>query len=327
MEIKKVEFIAVILAVAFLFFVLYNSGTDIENDTNGYEDNGEDIIPSGNESTEPEEIEYDDSFSVSQRSLGLDHEYIQYEILFHEDDTIKVDISMTYEANSFENLFYLVYLSDGRKELTYKTFLQHEPTAKIDITNARKRFSFLHTPSSNERSFSKTFSVNENDTWYLTIVVYKSGTETIEVSLKSRESSLEMISSETGDTMEYFTTQDADFSGRFLRRYRGVSIFGLGYASGKVTKTITTTEGSLFYCNVNNFIDADIIVTHPNGKTYQHASKKVGKFMQNNTHYFEGTSTAGDWIFNIDVKSFPKKASASLFYIDINPHGDMNFTP
>ena len=272
---------------------------------------------------EPEPEIFDGLVTVSQSNLQLDNEYIQYKIVFHDSDTIDVKIYMHYEVKTLNNLFYLVYLADGKDELTYRTFLRHEPVGIIDIT-LRKHRKILPKTSSDETTFDRTFHVERDDTWYLTVAIYKSMNETIEISLSSDNATMEITILERGDKLGYFTVQDGDFSGKFLSRYRGISSFGLGYSRCCVTKTIEFKEGTLFYCNIDRFLDGGLIVTQPSGKSYQYASKKVGKLIQENTHYYEGMRITGEWTFLIKGIGFPCKFTASVFYVDTDPYGDIN---
>jgi len=272
---------------------------------------------------EPEPEIFDGLLIVSQSNLQLDNEYIQYKILFHNSDTIDVKIRMHYEVKTLDNLFYLVYLADGKDELTYKTFLRHEPVGMIDITLG-KHIKILPKASSDENTFDRTFHVEKNDIWYLTVAVYKSMNETIEISLNSDNATMEATILGRGNRLGYFTVQDGDFSGKILSRYRGISIFGLGYSRCHVTKTIKFEKGTLFYSNIDRFLDATLIVTQPNGKSYQHATKKVGKLIQENTHHYEGMRITGEWTFLIKGIGFPCKLTASVFYVDVDPYGDIN---
>jgi len=263
---------------------------------------------------------YDSIITVSQNDLKLDNEYAQYKIIFHGKDTIDVNIDMSYSVNTLDNLFYVVYLADGIRELTYKTFLRHEPTGRFDISFWNLHKKVMSKPTNESKTFDKTFQVRNNDVWYLTVVVYKSMGETIEVSLTSDNSTMEVVSSSGGNEMGYYTVQDGDFFGRC----RGMSIFGLGWSRCNVHRSITFKKGTLFYYNVDNFLDSSLLATQPNGKTYAYGWKTLHQLVQKNTHYYEGKSETGKWTFSIRATSFPTKLTASVFFVDVNPYGKNN---
>lgn len=263
--------------------------------------------------------EYNRTFTVSQAQLQLNHQYAQYRIRFEKDDTINASIIMSYTSASYDKLFYTVILTDGTNELTGDMFLRYEPVSRIDVTLIKHR-QLLRAPAmTDNKSFSNVFPVKKGDTWYLTIGVYRSINETITICLQGKHGSINASFLTISDSMGYYTAQDKEFDGKLLTQYRGISVFGLGFSRCKVSKEITVQKGMLVYCHVDNYLNCQIIYTYPNSQSF---SVYDSNGFIKNEHYYDDKPWAGKWFFQIKGLSFPRKMTASVFYMDVDTRGN-----
>jgi hypothetical protein len=186
----------------------------------------------------------------------------------------------------------------------------------IDINFGKFHFGlgkllFKILPIGNSDSIKGNIEVKSETEWYLTVGVYhKSLDETFFISIESEKPCFEVIELDRNNNIEYLSVWHGDFTGF----YAGIKIlsFGISYARN-IAKTITTTKGSIISVSSIGHIKGYIKVVGPDGKQFINNNAKLASFQ------YYGNQT-GTWKFISSGFGFPWKHGISLFYIDADPH-------
>ncbi len=269
----------------------------------------------------PDVETYEDTIALDQSELCLDHEVIQYNIVFHVNATVKVDGCIGYIIRDLQPVAYLFYLTDGEQLLVNYSYCAHVPSGTIlDITTRRNHFKiggrifYRMLNIGRKDTFDKTFSVHAGDTWYLTIGVYCSiGEEEVFVNLKSTSPCMELIPLERHDNIGLFSSWDNGFSGAYFGvRMMPFLPFGFSFADN-VKKEITTTRGTVVSFLSVAHRKGETVVRAPDGTLYVNNDRGAAGFI------YYGNLT-GVWIFKASGIGFPWKHIITLFYTDVDPH-------
>ena len=254
---------------------------------------------------------YDNYIKIYQENLNLDHEVIQYKILFHENDTITFNSYVSYILTDNKPVAYFILLTDGETNIISPTLLFHVPIG------GKIRYKLLNFGSEKQNEVSHI--VKEGECWYLTLAIYDSKSEQFEVTFESVNDSMELIELTRHSKLGLYSVwKKGDFSGLYLGRGLMIAPYGISLALD-VTKTINLENGVIvFYQNVGQ-IKGTMEVNTPMGN-YVNRRIPVSEFL-----YF-GNNT-GTWEFKTSGIGFPFKQVIFLFYIDIDPHMNMaNFS-
>lgn len=247
---------------------------------------------------------HDSYIELDQSDLKLDHEVVQYRILFHENDTIKVNAHLGYRVIDTETVAYLLYLSNGIDTLIEPLIMLHEPVG------GKLRYKILNVGK--DKDLSATKSVENGDVWYLTIGVYNSKKEEITVSFESELNSMELIELDKHSKIEYFSVWNRkDFSGFYF----GVKLFILPFGfsiARNIEKSITLNDGAIIWFMSIGHLIGNIKVNTPYGN-YNDNRNPFAEYR------YAGNQT-GTWTFKASGIGFPFKHAIILFYADINPH-------
>ncbi len=296
------------------------------------------IITNQNETKETNNIQetlkeenenlYLSSYNFSQKKLNLDHEFVQYKIIFHENTTVNYKYFLKYRIKDLHPHYYFITFTDGKKGIMerevegkfYETpilgYSMIPSGILMDLNLGKLRFSigkllFKILPIGNVDSIKGEVEVNNGTEWFLTLGVYHKGIdEKFYISLESEKKCLEIIKLDRDNRIEYLSAVNGDFSGLYL----GLKILSRGFSRAKNLKTtITTTKGSVIsFCSVGH-ISGRIEVIGPDGKIYNKNTRKLASFQ------YYGNQT-GTWKLSSSGFGFPWKHIVSLFYIDVDPH-------
>lgn len=276
--------------------------------------------PVTEEYVEPTEA-YNNIIEIDQSELHLDHEVIQYKILFHNTTTVKVDGRVAYIIRDLNPVAYLFYLTDGEKKLVNCSFFTRVPAGTIlDITTRRNHFKiggrllYRLIPIGREVPIDKTFSVESGESWYLTIGVYHSiKEEEIFFKLKSNKPCMEIVMLERHDKIEYLSSWNNDFSGTYVG-FRIIPFLPFGFSfADNLKEEFTTTRGTVVSFLSVAHLKGNIAVRSPNGSLYVNNKRWCANFL------YEGNET-GEWTFKASGIGFPWKHIVTLFYADVDPY-------
>ena len=278
------------------------------------------------------EVKYNESylsfFNFSQKTLNLDHEFIQYKIKFYENSTINYNYFLRFFIKEIHPHYYMIIFTNGSKGI-----MKREINGKfydapilgygmipgnifIDINLGKfhvgfGKLLFKILPIGNTDGIKGNIEVKSGAEWYLTLGVYhKSRDETFFISIESEKPCFEVIKFDRSNKIEYLSAAYNDFSGF----YTGIKIFSFGISYARnIAKTITTTKGSIIEFSSSGHLKGNINVYAPDGNQFTNNNAKLASF-----HYF-GNQT-GTWKFSSSGFGFPRKHMVSLFYIDADPH-------
>jgi len=269
---------------------------------------------------------------IDQKQLQLHHEVVQYQVVFHENDTINVSAVMALQqlGTDLTPQASLFILSNGTASIVEKStvsFLFHVPSALFfDATVLRHRFAF------GGRFFFKLLNltrfrigaslakyeevpVKKGDIWFLTIAVFASKPgEVLTIVFRSLSSSLsmELVETERHTNIGFYSALDSDFEGRYVGFKLPLLPFGFSRADD-LCKEVTTSKGSLLYfCSVGH-VKGRLKVEAPNQKFYLNTNDNMAVFS------YCGNLT-GRWNFSASGFGFPWKHLVFLFYVDVDPH-------
>ena len=257
---------------------------------------------------------------ISQRDLCLNHEVVQYKILFHDNTTVKVRGRIAYIIRDLKPVAYLFYLTDGETRLVNFSYCIQNPVGTLlDVTTKSNHFVvggkllYRLVNFGRDVSIDKKFSVISGDEWYLTIGVYRSiKTEDLFFKLESDKPCVELIQIERHDNIGYFSSWNNDFCGTYIGFRLLFLPFGLSFADS-LEREITTTRGTILSFSSVGHLKGKIVVRFPDGSLYTNNRRWAAGFI------YEGNKT-GTWSFRAWGIGFPWKHVVSLFYADINPH-------
>jgi hypothetical protein len=273
-------------------------------------------------------LEQDDNektIEITQKDMQLNHEVIQYKIVFHNDDTINVSIHLLLENKNIQKKVFFLILTDGNKSIlpaqTDMLYLSYVPMTTIDVTTRNNRFSvgqrLINTILQKgrfglEKTLKEDRSVKKNDTWYLTIATLTSaeGDITVTLTSQSKSQSMELLQMERHSKLELYSAYDNDFSGTYV----GMKLFFFGCSYAKnLNKCIETTSGSIIHFVSGGHFRGDITVQQPDGTITSNNNRFAA------TYTYHGNTT-GQWSFSANGWSILWKHGITLFFIDIDPH-------
>ena len=263
------------------------------------------------------------TIELTQTDMQLDHEVIQYKIIFHEKERINVSIHLFLRQTGMENKVFFLMLTDGNKSILPNQvdmlYLSYVPMGLIDITTKNSRFIvgqhlvkriLQQLQIGMEKTIKADRAVMKNDAWYLTIAALTPAEGDITVKLSSLHESMECIQLERHTNLELYTAYDTDFSGTYL----GMKffLFGCSYAKN-LARHIETTTGSILHFASGGHSRGKITVQHPDGSI----SSNDDRFLA--TYTYHGNET-GHWGFTANGWSLRWKYGITLFVIDNDPH-------
>lgn len=267
------------------------------------------------------EPEYSSLFSTSQEQLQLDHEYIQYRITFHENTSVNITMNITHVMLDFEPVCYRIYLTNGSGFVTNKSFIHDTQLlagifTDISLAGHRLILGGRHFINRIPYGLMQTRTINttaqQNETWYLTIIVLRKKCETITFTATAPTPCMEIHQITRDHRLGFYSAWDGDFDGHYIGlKLIPLTPFGISLAT--IHKVITTTTGTLF-----EFVSA----FHAYGRltviTPTHTT-----LTQTNPHLCIATAfttTTGKWHFSTQAIGFPYKHLVYLFYADLDLH-------
>jgi len=234
---------------------------------------------------------------IDQKDLQLNHEVIQYKIVFHENDTINVSARLLIQqsGNDVEPKACLLICTNGTSSVFEKSnvsFLFYVPSALLlDVTMFRHRISIggsIFYRLLNLTRFrigvaeesSNDVTVKNGDVWYLTLAELnnKPGEQLMFtcVSLSST-ASMEIIPLERHADLGFYSALDNDFEGRYLGFKLPFLPFGFSIANN-LHKEVSTLRGSVVYfCSVGH-LRGRIRVETPDNRTYLNENNGMALF-------------------------------------------------
>jgi hypothetical protein len=281
---------------------------------------------------EKEDGLYSNHIIVDQKELRLNHEVIQYKVIFHENDTINVSASLMLQQSGqdFRPRACLLILTDGTASIFEESnvsLLFYIPSAILfDTTIFGHRIAFggrllfrllNHTRFriGVARQLYKDAQVKKDDVWYCTMAEFNSKPgEKLNITFTSlsSSSSMELVQLDRHSNMGFFSALDNNFDGRYIGFKLPFLPFGFSVANN-LHKEIVTSRGSVVYFCSAGHAKGRIKVEAPNNKTYLNLNDEIALFT------YCGTWT-GSWNFYASGIGFPWKHIVMLFYADVNPH-------
>lgn len=273
---------------------------------------------------------YTSHIALDQKDLKLDHEVIQFKIIFHEKDTINVSVQLAIEEMFREPTACLMMITNGSTSIFGNTTVlsfSYLPTGTIvDTTIFHYRFIFggklFHKLLSFTRfrigqavKLSKNVQVQSGDVWFLTMVELNSKLgEELKVAFRSLMSfsSMELVQLNRSSNLGFFSSLDNDFEGIYMGFKIPFLPFGFSIAHNLHKEVILLKGGLINFASVGHR-KGKITVEMPNGKIYTNPNKMVAIFS------YCGNQT-GTWKFSASGWGFPWKHVVVLFYIDVDPH-------
>lgn len=248
---------------------------------------------------------YEHYIKIDQSNLKLDHEVVQYKIIFHENDTVDFFGRVRYRIVEVEPVAYFLCLTDGKKNLVNITLFIHEPIG------GKLRYKLLNVGQTNDVNTIE--SVSKGDVWYLTIAVFNSKKEEITALFQTSTYCMELVELERHSEIEYLSAWQRDFDGLYLGVKLLLLPFGISIARN-VGKIIITTRGTIVKFLSACHLICRLNVIAPDGAHGGYMSEKgMARYM------YLGNQT-GAWSFETSGIGFPFKHIIMLFYIDIDPH-------
>jgi len=276
----------------------------------------------------PEEISAENLttnlFELNQYDLQLNHEVVQYEIKFQQNDTVNISMGMfvRYIDETIVSEYFL--LTDGEKPLMEPRSLWYVPERKYSIVTPRIRLSigrFWIVKLLNDKEGkvqvgsgykeSKDFDVHVGDIWHLTFAVPTSAVKSgFLVTLKSSKSSMKVNQTIRHGNVGLYSATYNQFDGKYYSLK--LSLLG-GFSVCNVSKEISVKDGSIVSMFVAGHRKGSVAVSLPNGEKEQRDTK--GSIM----YSYLGNET-GTWKFEVKGWSLYFRIQVVLLYIDIDPH-------
>lgn len=288
------------------------------------------IVPPHNYPQKPLATHYVNNIYLDQEQLNLNNEVIQYQIIFHRNDTINISLQMILQQTGidFQPMCSFLMLTDGNKSVFKNTtmfFLYDIPTGSIiDANILGKRISIggklfnrilsktrFHIGSA--CYYTEDIKVKNNTVWFLTIAqLDNTHKEILATSIKSNYEGMEIIQTERTNDMGFYTCVNNDFDGKYFG-FKFLPYLPFGFSIAKnLQKEITTTKGSIIYFSSIGHRKGQISIEIQN-ETFTNTNKRSATFI------YCGNQT-GTWKFSASGIGFPWKHFVTLFYIDIDPH-------
>jgi len=287
----------------------------------------------GGASEDGQELDHvTDKVVLDQKQLQLHHEVVQYQVVFHENDTINISafLALQHLGTDFTPQASLFILTNGTTSIIKKStvsFLLYVPSALLfDATVLRRRFAFggrIFFKLLNLTRFRvgvslekyEEVAVKKGDIWFLTIAVSASKPgEILTIVFRSLSSSLsmELVEIERHTNIGFYSALDNDFEGRYMGVKLPFLPFGFSRADD-LHKEVTTSKGSvLYFCSMGH-VKGRLKVEAPNQKVYLNTNNNMAVFS------YCGNLT-GRWNFSASGFGFPWKHLVFLYYVDVDPH-------
>lgn len=267
---------------------------------------------------------------VEQDAMNLNHEVVQYRIVFHDDTMVNISVFMALQqtGEDYEQMCSFIMLTDGNRSVfgdEYQYFFINDvPSGSIVDLNVfgnriciggkifckvlqRTRFRIGSSVTHNE-----DVKALNNSVWYLTVAQLDNmHEEMLSVSLKATGECMEVQQIHRGDKMGFYTSVNNDFEGRYFGFRLPLLPFGFSIARN-LHKQITTTEGSVFIFSSIGHMFGRLTVAY-DGDSYADDTRKhiLLSHMGNMTGVFD---------FSASGIGFPWKHIVYLFYMDVNPY-------
>jgi len=191
------------------------------------------------------------AISIDQEQLDLNHEVIQYKIIFHKDDTVNVSLNMIVQQTGidFEPMYSFIMITDGNKSIFKNSTLFYTmdvPVGSIIDTNlfgkriciGGKLFNRLlmktraHIGSA--CYYTENIKVKNNTIWYLTIAQLDNAhKEILTIAIKSKYKEMEIVEIERNKNMNFYSSYDNDFEGRYFG-FRLLPYLPFGFSIAKM---------------------------------------------------------------------------------------------
>jgi len=275
---------------------------------------------------------YSSTITLDEKDLRLDHEVIQFTVLFHENDIINVTtLQMILRlGKDVEPQANMLILTNGSRSVFHKSnvsFLYYVPSALLfDATilghriaiGGRLFFNLLNLTRFRvgvAQALSSEISVKKGDVWYLTMsVVNPKPGEELRVVLRSLSMALSMELNQTvrSPDVGFYSALDNDFNGRYFGVKLPLLPFGFSFADNLQKKILTVRGSVVYFCSVGHR-NGRMKIEAPNNKTYLNENGGLSVFS------YCG-NWAGTWNFTASGLGFPWKHNVMLFYADINPY-------
>jgi hypothetical protein len=277
-------------------------------------------------------ITYDSYLKIDQKNLSLNHEVMQFKIIFHENDTINVTTMMILQqtGKDFEPQGCLLILSNGNSgifdeeevSLLYDvpfgvlfdaTFLGHRLAIGGRMFHALLTFTRLRIGTL--RQLFKDVEVKKGDVWYLTLAEFnRKPEEELKIVFRSltESPSMELVQLDRHSDIGFYSALDSDFEGRYIGFKLPFLPFGFSVANHLHTEVVTSRGSVVYFCSVGHS-RGRIEVKMPDNKTYVSVQEKIIVFS------YAGNLT-GVWNFSASGVGFPWKHMVVLFYADVDPH-------
>lgn len=269
---------------------------------------------------------------IDQKELTLNHEVIQYKIIFHENDTINVSASLLLQqtGKDFDPMACLFILTNGTDSIFEKSkisFLYNVPSGILfDTTILGHRITFggkfffklLEHTRYRMGVYTQLYQdaqVKKGEIWYLTLANFKSKpTDMLKIALTSKSSSasMELVQVDRHSNVGFYSALDNDFEGQYMGFKIPFLPFGFSIAKSLHKEIITSRGSVVYFCSVGH-AKGRIKVNAPNNKTYLNINDEIALFS------YCGNLT-GSWNFYASGFGFPWKHAVLLFYADIDPH-------
>jgi hypothetical protein len=277
-------------------------------------------------------MQYVDYLKIDQKNLSLDHEVIQFKIIFHENDTINVTTMMILQqtGKDFEPRACLLILTNGSSSI----FDEEQVSLLYDVPFGllfdatilghriaiggrlfHKLLTFTRLRIGTSRQLYKNAEVKNGDVWYLTLAEFNSKPEEeLKIVFRSLTSSpsMELVQGDRHTDIGFYSALDSDFEGRYMGFKLPFLPFGFSVAKNLHKEMVTSRGSVVYFCSVGH-ARGRIEVEAPNNKTYVSVNDGIIIFS------YAGNLT-GTWNFSASGVGFPWKHMVVLFYADVDPH-------
>jgi hypothetical protein len=321
---KKITALAVLLLIGLPFLIVSFSNTKTSESLTPSSVNNSDITNTA--------LQYSDNIIIDQKDIQLNHEVIQYKIIFHDNDTINVSALMIVQqtGKDFEPRTCMLILTNGSVSIfnNKSVWMVSDIPAGliIDITMFghriaaggrlfHKLLNYTRLRIGSSQQLFKNANVKNGDVWYLTLAnLNRKPEEALKISFRSVSSSLsmELVQLDRHSNMGFYSSLDNDFEGR----YTGVKFpflpYGFSIANNLHTEVVTTKGSILSFCSVGH-TKGRMEINTPYNKTYVSTERRMLLFN------YAGNQT-GKWYFSASGIGFPWKHLVWLFYIDVDPY-------
>jgi|GEM_PF-6733342 len=319
---KKICAISILVVALLLLLSLWQLKANNNNDNNqplkdnGYTQNNT-RLPSNNIT----EVVYDSSFSFDQGTELLNKEVTQYQLLFHNDTEIQINMELSYTMTSPGDVAYLVFLSNGTDEISLHVCDEGFGNV-LDATGVRREWSLggLKGNRSDSQSYSNVRDISRNESLYLTVAVWNSQKEAIAVHIDADKPCIQAKRIIRNGNVSLFSASHGDFNKLSVHKYLGLKLpfVNLGGSVFFLKKTFNMQNGGIVCANMWNqrFGYMDIIGEGYNMMNFNSLNSSVV------TTGNPQPSTPEPWTIDAWGISVSKKASFIVFAVDVNPHSD-----